>query len=430
MRYDAHSPPQRCQRVDSFSYDFHSSSAVSFILLRPSLVTCPDLMLTPLALIGIVILSCLMSVAVLGSLLRTAVPGIGRWCVAHALLTAASSWVFIAGAQPGQIVTLGAALITLAAVLLLVQGMRQFFGKDPAWHVESAAFAIVCVALVYFTCVSPNIDAKVALTSSLLAYARIAVGTLALRHAPRDGARYPYRFVAAAAYLGALFHVTRAVAAAFGMPHMAFPQPSPWNVLFLGLAIVTLPCMSTGMVMLAHDRLVRKMEQFASIDELTGVLMRRAFMARASVLLREAPEKGKPLSIAILDIDKFKAVNDGFGHAVGDRILRHVTSVVSARLRSCDLFGRLGGEEFAIVFVDAGMTDAAALTNELRLAVERSPNEGVRCTFSAGVECVTPGDTLAGALARADAALYMAKATGRNRVVTASEVDERDLETH
>jgi diguanylate cyclase (GGDEF)-like protein len=81
------------------------------------------------------------------------------------------------------------------------------------------------------------------------------------------------------------------------------------------------------------------MEQFASIDELTGVLMRRAFMARASVLLREAPEKGKPLSIAILDIDKFKAVNDGFGHAVGDRILRHVTSVVSARLRSCDLFG-------------------------------------------------------------------------------------------
>jgi diguanylate cyclase (GGDEF)-like protein len=384
-------------------------------------------MLSPLALIGVVIVSCLMSVAILGSLLRTAVPGIGRWCVAHALLAAASSWALIAGAPPGRFVMVGVSLIALIAVLLLVQGMRQFFGKGAARHEESAAFVIIFIALVYFTCVSPNVDARVALVSIILAYARIAVGTLALRHAPRDGARYPYRFVAAAAYLGALFHVTRAVAVAFGVPQTAFLQPSPWNVLFLGLAIVTLPCMSTGMVMLAHDQLVRRMEQLASIDELTGVLMRRAFMARANVLLCEALATSKPLSIAILDIDKFKAVNDGFGHAVGDRILRHVASVVSARLRSCDIVGRLGGEEFAIVFVDARKADAAELTNDLRLVVERSANAGVRCTFSAGVECVTPGDTLAGVLARADAALYMAKATGRNRVVTAPEVDECDV---
>ncbi|PTB17941.1 GGDEF domain-containing protein [Trinickia symbiotica] len=384
-------------------------------------------MLSPLALLGIVIVSCLMSVAILGSLLRTAVPGIGRWCVAHALLAAASSWVLIAGAQSGQFVMIGASLITLMAVLLLVQGMRQFFGKGSARHEESAAFVIVSLALVYFTYVSPNIDARVTLISIFLTYARIAVGTLALLHAPPDGARYPYRFVAAAAYLGALFHATRAAAVAFGMPQMAFLQPSPWNVLFLGLAIVTLPCMSTGMVMLAHDQLTRRMEQLASIDELTGALMRRAFMARANILLREALVSGKPLSIAILDIDKFKAVNDGFGHAAGDRILRHVTSAVSTRLRSCDLFGRLGGEEFAIVFVNAGKADAAGLTNDLRLAVERSPNQGLRCTFSAGVECVTSGDTLEGVLARADAALYMAKATGRNRVVTAPEVEECDV---
>jgi diguanylate cyclase (GGDEF)-like protein len=369
-----------------------------------------------------------MSVAILGSLLRTSVPGISRWCVAYALLAAAALWVLTAGAQPRQFVIIGASLIALVAALLLVQGTRQFFGKGPARHEESAAFVTAFVALVYFTCVSPNIDARVALISILLAYARITVGTLALRHAPRDGARYPYRFVAAATYLGALVHVARAVAVAFGVvPQMTFLQPSPWNVLFVGLAIVTLPCMSTGMVMLAHDQLVRRMEQLASIDELTGVLMRRAFMARANVLLCHALEKGSPLSVAILDIDNFKAVNDGFGHGAGDRILTHIASVISARLRPCDLFGRLGGEEFAIVFVDARKTDAVGLTNALRLAVDRSPCEGVRCTFSAGVECVAAGDTLAGALARADAALYLAKATGRNRVVTASAVDERDV---
>ena len=387
-------------------------------------------MLSPLALIGIVMVSCLMSVAILGSLLRTAVPGIGRWCVAHALLATAAACVLIAGSLQGRFVTLAAALITLTAVLLLIQGMRQFFGKPWAVPQETGAFAIAFVALVYFTLISPNVSAKIGIVSVFFAYARIAVGTLALRHAPHDGARYPYRFVAAAAYLGALFHVTRAIAVAFGMPQTAFLEPSAWNVLFLGLAIVTFPCMSTGMVMLAHDQLARRMEQLANIDELTGVLMRRAFMARASVLLHDAVASGKPLSIAVLDIDKFKAVNDGFGHAVGDRILKHVTSVVSTRLKPGDLFGRLGGEEFAIVMVDAEKTAAAAVMDELRLAVEHSPREGVRCTFSAGVECVMPGDTLAATLARADAALYLAKEKGRNRVIIASEAHERDVETH
>ncbi len=386
-------------------------------------------MVSPLALIGIVMVSCLMSVAILGSLLRTAVPGIGRWCVAHALLAIAAMGLLIAGAQAGQFVTLGATLVTLTAVLLLVQGMRQFFGKGPARRWETGAFVIASVVLAYFTFVAPNIGAKIGVISIFFAYARIAVGTLALRHAPRDGARYPYRFVAAAAYLGALFHITRAIAVAFGMPQTAFLQPSAWNVLFLGLAIVTFPCLSTGMVMLAHDRLARRMEQLANIDELTGVLMRRAFMARANALLHEAAANGKPLSIAVLDIDEFKAVNDAFGHAVGDRVLKHVASVVSARLRSEDLFGRLGGEEFAIVLVGARKTDATAVMDDLRLAVEQSPRDGVRCTFSAGVEGVMPGDTLVDALARADAALYIAKAKGRNRVIMATEDDAREAET-
>lgn len=404
------------------------SCRIRLPVLLPLLVTSLDFMLSPLALIGIVMVSCLMSVAILGSLLRTAVPGIGRWCVAHALLATAAVWVLIAGTHAGQFVTLGAALVTLTAVLLLVQGMREFFGKGPARHEETVAFVIAFVALAYFSLVSPNIGAKIGIVSIVFAYARIAVGTLALRHAPHDGARYPYRFVAAAAYLGALFHISRAIAVAFGMPQTAFLQPSTWNVLFLGLAIVTFPCLSTGMVMLAHDKLARRMEQLANIDELTGVLMRRAFMARANALLQEAVANGKSLSIAVLDIDEFKAVNDAFGHAVGDRILSHVASVVSTRLRSGDLFGRLGGEEFAIVLVDARKADAAAMMDELRLAVERSPRDGVRCTFSAGVEGVMAGDTLASALARADAALYIAKAKGRNRVVMASDADEREVE--
>ncbi|MFD1559728.1 GGDEF domain-containing protein [Paraburkholderia silviterrae] len=381
-------------------------------------------MLSPLALFGILIVSCTMSVAILGSLRRTAVPGVVRWCVAYALLAVASTAVLFAGDRPRPFAIVAISFITMVAVALLLQGTRQFFGIPPTRRAELAAFAAAFAAMVYFTCVSPSIEARVVCLSVVLAYGRIAAATLALRHARHAGARYAARFVAVSAWLGALSHLARAGAVVFGLvPPVAFVQPSPWNVVLLGLAIVSSPCMSIGMVMLAHDQLIRRMERLATIDELTGALMRRAFMEKAGVLLGEAREAGKALSIAILDIDNFKSINDSFGHAVGDRTLTHIGSVVLGQLRGCDLFGRLGGEEFAILFVDTRKSDAAALTNALRLALERVPDDGVRCTFSAGVERIALADTLEGAMARADAALYLAKAMGRNRVVTASEVD-------
>ncbi|MFP6562235.1 GGDEF domain-containing protein [Paraburkholderia sp. B3] len=385
-------------------------------------------MFSPLALFGILIVSCLMSVAILGSLHRTAVPGVDRWCASYALFAVTSSFVLLAGERPRQIAIVVTSLVALVAVLLLVQGTRQFFGMRPARHKESAAFGGVFAALVYFTCVSPNIDARVVLLSIVFAYGRIAVGILALRHTPRDGARYAFRFVTAAAWLGALIHIARAVAVVFGLvPPSTFLQASPWNVLLVGLGIVSLPCMSIGMVMLVHDQIVKRMDKLATIDELTGALMRRAFMAKANRLLSDVLATGKPLSIAILDIDNFKSINDRFGHAIGDRALTHIASVVFGQLRSDDLFGRLGGEEFAIVFVDARKNSAAELTDALRLAVEQSPVEGVRCTLSAGVDQIAPDDTLERAMARADAALYTAKAMGRNRIVTAPEVEVRDV---
>lgn len=385
-----------------------------------------DRMLSPLSLFGILIVSCLTSVAILGSLHRTAVPGLVRWCLAYALLAAASLLVIVFGLPLNRLVITGATLLTVVAILLLVQGTREFFGMKAVRHGEVAAAAAVYVALVYFTWMSANIDARVLLLSLVSAYGRIAVGTLTLRHAPRDGTRYAYRFVAAAAYLGALIHVARVASIAAGVaPHATLLQPTPWNTLFLGLAIVTLPCMSIGMVMLTHDRLIRRMEWLATVDELTGILMRRAFIAQANTMLCEVPPERQSLSIALLDIDNFKLINDGFGHAAGDRVLRHVASVVSGQLRPSDVFGRLGGEEFAIVFVGAIEAEAEMLTNTLRQAVEQTPSNGVCCTLSAGVSRVALGEKLEDVMARADAALYMAKATGRNRVVTAPFDDPR-----
>jgi diguanylate cyclase (GGDEF)-like protein len=370
-----------------------------------------------------------MSVAILGSLSRASVRGVNRWCAAYVLLVVVSAYLLFVGNRYRPVAVVVASLLTFASVALIIQGTRQFFGLRPVRRDESLALVVAFIVLAYVTVVSPNVQARIIIISAVLAYGRLAVGTLTLRHAPRDGALYGYRFITVAAYSGAVVHIARAIAAGLGdaLP-ASYLQPGPWGVALLGLAIVTLPCMSIGMTMLAHDQLVRRMEKLATVDELTGALMRRAFMTKANVLRSVALTTGAPLSIAILDIDNFKAINDGFGHAAGDRTLTHFASVVSGRLRSCDLFGRIGGEEFGILFADTRKSDAEVLTNALRVEVEQSASDGVRCTLSAGVACITAGDTLEGAMARADIALYMAKAMGRNRVITAPDIEVRKVE--
>ena len=166
------------------------------------------------------------------------------------------------------------------------------------------------------------------------------------------------------------------------------------------------------------------MERRATIDDLTGVLGRRAFIARAEALFDLAKEAKSKLSIAILDIDNFKRINDRYGHAAGDQALAHVALTISRETRQIDVLGRIGGEEFALLLPLTGKEDAAHLTNRLRAivaaSVSHAPAGDVVCTLSAGVDEFGACDTLAEVMARADKALYAAKANGRNCVMLAA----------
>ena len=164
----------------------------------------------------------------------------------------------------------------------------------------------------------------------------------------------------------------------------------------------------------------------ATTDALTGTASRSHFMARAEAALAQAcsaPAGGQEsrLSMLMLDVDDFKQVNDRYGHAAGDAVLRAVTDACGRRIRACDLLGRLGGEEFGVLLPATGFHDALALAEQLRAriaAIDAAlPGGGtVRVTASLGVSALQPGDTLDSLLARADAGLYQAKREGRNRV--------------
>jgi diguanylate cyclase (GGDEF)-like protein len=176
--------------------------------------------------------------------------------------------------------------------------------------------------------------------------------------------------------------------------------------------------------MLAQDRMVERLERWANIDELTGALTRRAFLAQAEARLGVVATGGQHLSIAILDIDHFKSINDAYGHACGDEVLAHFGRLVAGEIRSTDLFGRLGGEEFAVLYPSTARADAVVQLDRLRARVASSGCRiaGERLlayTFSAGVDEWRRGETLTQLMARADAALYAAKARGRNCVMAA-----------
>jgi diguanylate cyclase (GGDEF)-like protein len=158
-------------------------------------------------------------------------------------------------------------------------------------------------------------------------------------------------------------------------------------------------------------------------DPLTGLLNRRRFVELAQRELDVARRARMPLSIALLDIDDFKQVNDKYGHAVGDAALQAVALAFGASLRSTDLAARWGGEEFALVLPATGQADAAevlqrALTaiRNLRLAV--SGGHVISCTASAGLAQSLEGTTRCeDIVARADVAMYRAKVAGKDRVV-------------
>ncbi|MGO8091103.1 PleD family two-component system response regulator [Rhizobium leguminosarum] len=179
-----------------------------------------------------------------------------------------------------------------------------------------------------------------------------------------------------------------------------------------------------------NDRLrasVKQTIELAVTDPLTGLYNRRYLDNHLNVLFNRSMARGRPLSVLITDIDRFKHVNDTYGHDGGDEVLREFSNRVRSTIRGADLACRYGGEEFVVVMPDTSPEIAAAVAERLRAAIENAPfmlkhsGEALNVTASFGIasriaSVLTPGQLMK----QADLALYEAKNTGRNRVVAAA----------
>jgi diguanylate cyclase (GGDEF)-like protein len=162
-----------------------------------------------------------------------------------------------------------------------------------------------------------------------------------------------------------------------------------------------------------------QMERMASTDALTGLLLRRSFLERFQAEVGRAQRENSPLSIAILDLDHFKRVNDTYGHPVGDLVLKVFAQTLRDQLRGSDIAGRWGGEEFVVLLPDTPVDAAVGVLERVRLAIAEktfpAPADNLRVTMSAGVVLfngsITDPEAIVG---MADTALYTAKESGRN----------------
>jgi diguanylate cyclase len=175
---------------------------------------------------------------------------------------------------------------------------------------------------------------------------------------------------------------------------------------------------------------LNKSEERARTDILTGLPNRRALEEFFRTAQIRAMEKGEPLSIFLIDIDHFKKFNDDFGHGVGDQVLRLMAKVLRERVRETDLPARYGGEELIAVLPGAELATCHAIAERIRSSISecritrRATGEILpNITVSIGVGQFQLGESMADLIDRCDRALYLAKKTGRNRVVTENDLD-------
>ena len=247
----------------------------------------------------------------------------------------------------------------------------------------------------------------------------------ALRSTPRQTA---IAWTAMAFGLAALFLLTDKP---ISMPHQTYPERF---VTMLALVLTIGRCMFLGIFASSlreslYKRGVqlkeayKRIEELAELDELTGSFNRRCIMRMLDDEIARAHRSKTPFSVALIDLDWFKRINDAYGHPTGDEVLRTFAITVFANIRAIDRFGRYGGEEFLLILPDTPHDVAARILDRQRTIVAELDwsafSPGMCVTISAGVATLAPNEAPDALLARADSALYAAKARGRNRIASA-----------
>ncbi|HML08304.1 MAG TPA: GGDEF domain-containing protein [Xanthobacteraceae bacterium] len=368
--------------------------------------------------------------AILGLLLlfawvqNTAIRAVAWWGFAH-LLRAASVMLFgLFGSAPDFVSIDLANTLLFTAFALTWTGARVFDHRKPQPILMFAGAALWLVAC-RMPAIAASWDVRVLLSSGIItAYTWATAYEFWRGRSEPLVSRWPAIFMLFAH--GSLYLLRTPFGAMLPwLPTSNQVFESVWMTVLSFEALLFTIAIAFILLAMAKERTEHRHKTAALIDPLTGVANRRAFLQDGEAQLKRQASDPRPTAVMLLDLDNFKSINDRFGHAVGDRVLEIFAEVASGCLRRIDLFGRLGGEEFAALLLDTTRERALAVGDDIRarFAAATRDVEGRPIVATVSVGIVISNDAvldLSALLAQADHALYRAKDNGRNRVEIAS----------
>ena len=313
--------------------------------------------------------------------------------------------------------------ILLSSYAVTWNGARVFDGRKTLYG-SIAAGAAVWIGFCLLPGFNDNASLRALVSASIIAlYAWLTAYEFWRGRDERLVSRWPAIFILFAH--GALFLLRSPLVGMMSLPTDNHMFASAWlNVLSAESLLFPI---SIAFILLAmsKERAEMSHKNAAKLDPLTGLPNRRAFLQDAEQLRLMQIARGHPIAVLMIDLDHFKSINDRYGHSIGDRVLQIFSNTGCAHLRSFDLIGRLGGEEFAIVIADGNRDNAVAVAERIRseFAAAAAVVDGhpVAATLSIGIALIRQSAEAASLLGDADKALYRAKDCGRNRVEVADE---------
>ncbi|WP_423196813.1 MULTISPECIES: diguanylate cyclase [unclassified Cupriavidus] len=324
-------------------------------------------------------------------------------------------------------------LVLSAGLSMMVYGTRHFFGRPGrarlllALNVPGlAAYGVHALDSALMPAAAGNpepVVAGLALAASviqillLLELVRVTVPRLRFKRGTGRLAALSLILIALACTGAVGLSLSPAVAALIEERALRTALPHDGLIVLLVFGVVGL---SVSFALMAHDRLRRMLERRARHDDLTDVLSRGAFWEELEAACAQAERSRQPLTVAFVDLDHFKAINDLYGHMAGDSVLRHFAGLLRKSARPQDVLGRLGGEEFAVVMPGTSMETGRAASLRLNTLVRATPcpsePDPIAYTVSIGMAEWRAGENADAVMRRADRALYDAKQMGRNCV--------------
>ena len=365
----------------------------------------------------------LIMLLVLASLMRSGVPGVREWFMANLLVVVAVLLLGLRGLVSDFLSIVAANTLLALAGSFYYAGCACFLHRKPYWPHLLSGVAALCGAMIFWRYRVDDITIRVFASSIFNTIMCGALGILLLRHRPRQDRPHRYMLGAALAGLFAALQIVRG-AVFLHMPSIASLAilGTPLNLALLTVNAMTMPALTMLAVMMIHNAMMSKLKDAINHDHLTGCLSRKRFEMMAADTLRQA-SAAQPVSLLLIDLDHFKLINDTWGHAAGDEVLRSFAGMVVALIRPGDMLGRLGGEEFGVLLPQAPPSEAMVVAERLRQMAQDHAVSGsfgtCRYSISIGIAGTNAPQSIDHLSARADHALYEAKNNGRNQIVVA-----------